>query len=929
MSDAPYKLSNGVEIPLVDDQVYFPLTLENGLKVLVVSDPHAETAAASVCVSVGCFSDPIPGLAHFLEHMLFLGTETYPDENSFGAFLNENGGASNAYTASEQTNYHFQVKASALKDALHRFSTFFTCPLFTASATARELQAVDSEHSKNQQNDGWRLREVDKVVASPAHPYSKFGTGNSTTLRDEPAAVGVDVRAALLEFHAQHYGPSRATIAVIGSEPVDVLSGWVREFFSVWKQGAASLPRQIFDGHPFDGHHNFEVKIVPVKELRSVMLSFVVPPQRELWRCKPASIFSDLIGHEGPGSLLSCLIARGWASELYAGGGDESDRFYKFDIHIDLTEEGFAALDGVVSIVFAYIGMLEAHGPQKWVWDEIADIKASAFRFQSKDDAWDSVVNLSSELEQRPFAHVVSSLKGLLWTWDAAAVAAVLAALSPSNLRLTVVAKALDGAATPRTERWYGVKYGATPIAPARLAAFDAARDAYRAVTASRLAASGGAPVVGGAAILGAPAARVAAAEALATAVAARCVPTVIDADAAAALFPPLTLPERNAFIATNFALAHPDAAARRAAGGELPSPFVGALAGGAVRVRREPAPTLLARDDGSEVWCLSDAYFSLPKTTVYVRLTLPGVCVRGARGAAAQELLTSLVVERLREEGYAARLANLRYGVSPSSTGVTLWVRGFSHRAGALMARLIERLLAVSTFTDAEFALRKDAEVRRFASIAKNQPVNHVRTIAQCTFVASVYDSAAEVLPELVPIDAPALRALVAPLLASAHATVLLCGNSDAAGARETAASVLAALRAGGSAPPTRALLAPFKQRCVALPRPLSMSNGATLAFDVVRREPARNPSEPNAAVQIDVQIGSVQSARENALLSICAHLVNEPFFDDLRTRQALGYVVQAGLGVYAGVFTIKFIVQSTKLPADVRLHARARATR
>jgi insulysin len=133
MEDSHFKLSNGVEVPLVDDQTYLPFVLDNGVKCLVISDPFAETAAAAVCISVGSFSDSIPGLAHFLEHMCFLGTEKFPDENSFGAFLNENGGASNAYTASEQTNYHFQVKASALKDALHRFSTFFTCPLFTAS----------------------------------------------------------------------------------------------------------------------------------------------------------------------------------------------------------------------------------------------------------------------------------------------------------------------------------------------------------------------------------------------------------------------------------------------------------------------------------------------------------------------------------------------------------------------------------------------------------------------------------------------------------------------------------------------------------------------------------------------------------------------------------------------------------------------------
>ena len=88
-------------------------------------------------------------MAHFLEHMLFLGTEKYPDENSYSSFLQENGGHSNAYTAAESTNYYFDVVHNKLEEALDRFSQFFISPLFTESATDRERNAIESEHSKN------------------------------------------------------------------------------------------------------------------------------------------------------------------------------------------------------------------------------------------------------------------------------------------------------------------------------------------------------------------------------------------------------------------------------------------------------------------------------------------------------------------------------------------------------------------------------------------------------------------------------------------------------------------------------------------------------------------------------------------------------------------------------------------------------------
>lgn len=76
--------------------------------------------------------------------MLFLGTSKYPDENGYSEYLSQHGGFSNAYTSSTNTNYYFEVGASALHDALDRFSQFFISPLFTANSTAREINAVNS-----------------------------------------------------------------------------------------------------------------------------------------------------------------------------------------------------------------------------------------------------------------------------------------------------------------------------------------------------------------------------------------------------------------------------------------------------------------------------------------------------------------------------------------------------------------------------------------------------------------------------------------------------------------------------------------------------------------------------------------------------------------------------------------------------------------
>ena len=70
------------------------------MEVLLISDPKTEKASAAVDVNVGYFLDPdyLPGLAHFLEHMLFLGTEKYPKEGEYQNLIKKYGGRTNAYT---------------------------------------------------------------------------------------------------------------------------------------------------------------------------------------------------------------------------------------------------------------------------------------------------------------------------------------------------------------------------------------------------------------------------------------------------------------------------------------------------------------------------------------------------------------------------------------------------------------------------------------------------------------------------------------------------------------------------------------------------------------------------------------------------------------------------------------------------------------
>merc|ERR1719454_2726337 len=126
-------------------------TLDNGIQVVTVKDTHALQKGFAAAVEAGSFDDPVelPGLAHFCEHMLFLGTKKHPKASGFDEFMANNGGSNNAYTDTEVTVYYGQVTLSAEREALERFSGFFTDPLFDKKYVEKEVHAIDSEHHKN------------------------------------------------------------------------------------------------------------------------------------------------------------------------------------------------------------------------------------------------------------------------------------------------------------------------------------------------------------------------------------------------------------------------------------------------------------------------------------------------------------------------------------------------------------------------------------------------------------------------------------------------------------------------------------------------------------------------------------------------------------------------------------------------------------
>jgi len=832
---------------------------------------HAPTkkAAAAVAVSTGSLADPpaFPGLAHYLEHMLFMGSAKYPDENDYDAFLAKHGGSSNAFTDMEETVYYFDCTPGALLPALDRFAQFFTCPLVKADALEREVGAVDNEFSGVLQSDGCRLAQLRAHTARRGHPYARFAWGNRASLADKPRAAGLDVRAAILDFYAAQYGAERMTLVVVGGQALAELAAAVGAAFGAVPSGVGPPPDHAASGAPYTGG---ALHISPaVKDGHLLTTSWCLPPLGKQYRSKAEDYLAHLIGHEGAGSLLAALKARGWATGLSAGvgegGTDRSSAAYVFEVGVTLTDAGLAAGPGaglaVLPLLFSYIGLLTAAGPQAWVHGEVAAIAAARFRFAEEEEAAEYAARLAGDGRRYPAAH---SLAGpyLHDEWDAGLVADLTAVLTPGNARLDLqtsaaaavlppvggeggggkdgpaVAPPGDGPPTPPpgrlgewvaspgatkgVEPWFGLPYVTIPLPVDLLAEWGAAV----AASAGEGKAGGGETAEGG-----------------------------------HALFPTLTLPAPNPFIPTDFSLRCEDgggvggcvpggaasprsppptppgaAASKRARPAEeggmgMECEGGGVGGGGAAADGTAPAPpapplstlaaaclcappALLLDEHGLRVWHKQDSSFRVPRAVVRAAVSPAGA---DASPSAAATLHASirLLEDALCEEAYLAEVAGLSWAAWPEGrAGLGVRLDGFSHRLPSLARTVFGALASLP----ATIAARPDAFTRVIEGLARKYRNANMKPDGHATFLrlAALKKMWAPeaVLAELEALSPASLAAALPALLSDCHVELLVQGNMTADEALAVGRDAWAALEGaaaggGGSAPAAAAAAA------------------------------------------------------------------------------------------------------------------------
>lgn len=809
--------SGGIYKSPGDTREYRYLELDNQLKVLLIADATAEKAAASLDVSVGSRHDPEDrqGLAHFLEHMLFLGTQSYPQSDEYQKFISANGGSHNAYTSFEHTNYFFDINNPSLELALDRFADFFIAPLFDADYVQREVNAVESEYRSKIKDEQRRVLDATQQVINPQHPYHKFTVGGLETLSSG------NVRDDMLDFYQQHYSASRMSLVVVGNYPLDELADMVRQRFAmVANNGSQAEPinEPLFSQAADSAAPVPQILAVqsekPVRQLR---FTFPMPGLLEAYRTKPLNYIGNILGHEGQGSLLSILKQAGWAEGLSTGAGVNYKGGASLQINISLTDAGVVDIKKVSDEVFYAINYLrqqhqERPGETLKLFLEQRQLAAMAFRFYQAGDEKSSAIRAASNLHFYPHQSAIYGDYDYS-EYRSDIIADRLARMRADNVLITLLAPQLPEAYQPQQlSPWFAAPYSVNAVPENWLANWQQNSNGSAANTL------------------------------------------------AAQRF---SLPAANNFIPNRFDLYSAEKTTRAVVSEDVDSSDSPA---------QQDIPQLLVDKPGMRAWFKTDDDFEVPKVDAYFSF-LSRYPRQSARHYALSQLYSRVINEQLNEFVYPAYLAGMDYAFYSQLRGFTLRLGGYSDSLEPLVEKIIPALMQVDI--DAERFQSVKAELARSWALAiEATPYQRLANkMGQALYANSWPEE--DLIASLEFIAVADLQDYIQSFWSTAYIEGLLHGNINKQNAR--------------------ALIQSIEQlpncQCDSEQR----SHTSIVKLPAGRWQQQQDLNHSDAALVWYFQAAD-QTLATASMTMLAAEVLQPRVFNDLRTEQQLGYIVNAG---------------------------------
>ena len=385
------------------------LTLPNNLKVLIIKDSTLKFNGIALTVSVGSSYEPanIPGLAHLLEHMLFMKSNKYPKEGYFKHHLGLYNGKSNAMTSDISTTYYFMIKDQQFQHfskISSIFSRFFIDPILESENIKREIQAVHNEYENDLVSNGWRFQELLRNLANNNSVFRHFSIGNKLKLDTDKH----NIHEEILKFHKDYYSSHKMHLIIYGNHPINELKQLSNYFNEIPYNHQWDYPKHLY----FLRNNNnktpikemafpkkYKGKFVfynPLGNLNSLAIVFPLENEFSIRKndVKPLEFFIKLLSYKGKGGFYAELIEKklitGFSIGLLERFINLNMLIMKFDLESSATKQ--IKID-ILEIYFAYMRNLKENAINLNFYKEISYRRFLEMRYRKRMEFKDEILD--------------------------------------------------------------------------------------------------------------------------------------------------------------------------------------------------------------------------------------------------------------------------------------------------------------------------------------------------------------------------------------------------------------------------------------------------------------------------------------------------------------------------------------------------------
>ena len=284
-----------------DSQVNVEPTIDvlpNGLRVVVTSIPHSQAAVLAAYVGVGSRDEARStlGLSHYLEHMLFKGTELRPEPTAISAAIEGAGGSLNAFTSRELTCYWNRVPFDRLSLAMDVLADSVRHSLLAESEIERERTVISSEIRRAHDQPGQRVGQLLNQATYGEQPLGWEIAGDLDS-------VGAVTRDHLASHIETWYRPSNIVLSVAGNvDREQVVELAERHWGEGWSQeSAGAAPRRA----PANTGMSDDLAQIEVRNLEQCNLALAL---RSIHRLDPDRYSLTLMNEVLGGGMSSRLF---------------------------------------------------------------------------------------------------------------------------------------------------------------------------------------------------------------------------------------------------------------------------------------------------------------------------------------------------------------------------------------------------------------------------------------------------------------------------------------------------------------------------------------------------------------------------------------------------------------------------------------------